>query len=595
VIGTRTVAALDPLDQLGASESARPGHEAYGRTTHREILGRPPGAPIHQGIRFLAPRDSPVGPPNSGAVYLPSAMTAAAETNNASRESRKATSRAKLIAPVAEESKEISPDRLTALVGGTAERVATLFVVGVAAISLGALRPLEKMWDVQLWGFQLWDYLPLPLAASAAACGLALCLRPVRERFLSTLTRIQLPRPAWGSALVGLALAIFFFLVRERTLIVGDAPILLYTTAKYTFFFPDVGATWLLHNLAMLANATGLTNLMVVQAGIALAGAATVLCLVGLARIVAPDRALAFVALVMAGGLLRVVAGHVEVYAFVLLVASAYLWSGAACLAGRVPLWYPSLLFGVGLWIHASFAFLAPSLALVVAHHARSQAKSLTPWLLAGTAAAAPAVLFVLGVLITGGSDELRKAWESSISITSGIAGQGGHWLQLPFTQPGPGTEWAALSAPHLRFLANCAYLLAPTALPLILGITLATRSREPASATTHFIGIAALGTIAYALVLRPFWGPYDWDLFSLTALCLSCFAALLWSRCRATWTDSIGLLAAASGFLFVALPSLAIGLHATHQAGPLVHEKLHAEEGEDPWDALNRTIAPWL
>ena len=152
-----------------------------------------------------------------------------------------------------------------------------------------------------------------------------------------------------------------------------------------------------------------------------------------------------------------------------------------------------------------------------------------------------------------------------------------------------------ALSAPHLRFLANCVYLLAPVALPLILGISLATRTRGLASATTYFLGTAALGTLVYAFALRPFWGPYDWDLFSLTALCLSCFAAFLWSRCQATWVNFIGLLAATSGFLFVALPSLVIGLHATHEAGPLVDEQLDANEGEDPWNALSRAIAPWL
>jgi hypothetical protein len=176
-----------------------------------------------------------------------------------------------------------------------------------------------------------------------------------------------------------------------------------------------------------------------------------------------------------------------------------------------------------------------------------------------------------------------------------GTGEYGNYWVRLPFSQAGPGTEWTLFSATQFRFLANCLYLLAPTAFPLILGVSLARRSREPVPFTTYFLGIAALGTMVYALALRPFHGPYDWDLFSLTALCLSCFAALLWSRCQAEWAGGVGLLAVAASFLFVALPLVVIGLHSTHEGGPLNDQKLEGQAGDTPLEALNRTIDPWL
>jgi len=470
-------------------------------------------------------------------------------------------------------------------------------VLAGAAISLGALDAFPR-----LWGFQVWHYLPFPAALCAATLGTALCLRPVRERGIVELSRVLPSLPRWtpASATLGfVAVAALLYGFRERQIYLGDARILLYSTIDRAFFFPDVGATWLFHLLAHAARTTELTNFGATQIGISLAGAGAIVCLAGLARTLSPSRgrALGFVAIVLAGGLVRVLAGHVEVYAFVLLAASGFLWSGARCLRGGVALWVPSLVYGIGLWIHPSFVFLFPGLAVLVASRSAGRASPIRTWVSSGAIAAAPFTLFLAIALVTGGSAQLLEAWDASVSIATSRSEHGGHWLVLPFSTPGPSTQWAVLSLPHLRFLANTAYLLAPCALPLLIGMKLSGPTPEPALHTTRFLATAALGTGLYALVLRPFWGPYDWDLFSLSALCVSCFAAYLWSRSDAPWTASIGLLAAAAGWLYVALPALAIGLGAGIQpdAGPLVHDRLESEPGEEAWEALDRAMAPWL
>ena len=92
----------------------------------------------------------------------------------------------------------------------------------------------------------------------------------------------------------------------------------------------------------------------------------TIAGFVQVARLLAPDagRALLLLLLVLGGGLLRVLAGHVEVYAFVLLCAVAYFRTALDCLAGRRPVTHAALAFGVGLWMQRRWALW---LAVVIA------------------------------------------------------------------------------------------------------------------------------------------------------------------------------------------------------------------------------------
>ena len=98
--------------------------------------------------------------------------------------------------------------------------------------------------------------------------------------------------------------------------------------------------------------------------------------------------------------------------------------------------------------------------------------------------------------------------------------------------------------------------------------------------------------------MLRPIWGPYDWDLFSLTAVSLASLAALLLVRSlEGPELAHVAAVVVGVSLLFVTLPLVAIGVApgiAPDDAGPFARG-VERDEGESGWDALERQIEPWL
>ncbi len=468
--------------------------------------------------------------------------------------------------------------------------------VAVAAVLL--LVPIQLGWVPPLrfaWGFGLWRYLPPPAAWALAGATLLLCVPACRAAVVRAARALEgAPHFGW----VALALwPVLFWALRERAFL-GDARILMYGSSEIPFEFPDVGATWLFHVGQRAGRALGGSGLGAVQVLVCASGGLAVFCFARFARLLAPDRAAALVALVLGGGVLRVCFGHVEVYAFVLLAAGAYLWSAVAFLRGHVGLAPPALALGAGLWLHPSFALLLPSLGVAVWLAGRRGERRLAPRLaLALALAAAPLFAFGLVAAAAGLRAELEAAGRTALEI-AGLRENPQvvrYLVRLPWQPRVPGADFALLSPSHLKYLANSFFVLAPASLPVLAGFGLFGRSFFTRTPEARFLSSAGAGMLLYALLLRPVWGPYDWDLFSLAAVVFASLGALQLGQ--AFDGDRFAHLAAVligASLLFVTVPLVAIGCGSPRAAGPFA-EGLEAQPGESGWEALQRRIEPWL
>jgi hypothetical protein len=152
------------------------------------------------------------------------------------------------------------------------------------------------------------------------------------------------------------------------------------------------------------------------------------------------------------------------------------------------------------------------------------------------------------------------------------------------------------LSAAHLKYLANAFFLLAPSALPIALCTALLSPRRLIETAEAKVLTTASLSLLLYASVVRPVWGPYDWDLFSLTALLVAALAAHVTVRCLDhPALANFAVLTIGGSLLLVAIPFLVIGASSAYPAGPFAIESLATHGNETPIDALERLVGPWL
>ena len=211
--------------------------------------------------------------------------------------------------------------------------------------------------------------------------------------------------------------------------------------------------------------------------------------------------------------------------------------------------------------------------------------------------AALPIVAFLAAMAVLGHTAELAQALET-LRRWSGIEPSPvGHeaFLRGPFAASGAGTRYAILSAGHVKYLANAFFLLAPQALPVLAGFLLLAPRRLAASRDVVFLGVAALFMVLYALIVRPVWGPYDWDLFSLTALALATLAATLLVRSMPDPPlGELGVLLVCGTLLLVTIPFVAIGIAPAQPAGPFAFG-VESAPGESPVDAFERNLGPWL
>jgi len=472
------------------------------------------------------------------------------------------------------------------------------------------LVPVQLGWVATLshaWGFNLWQYQTATVTALLGSALLSLAVPRFRGALLAGIRRLEQTivgaighRQALGLLLV--AVVSVLWMLRERRFY-GDSTILVYSSVSGSeFVFPEIGASFLLGWSMRVAHVLGAPSLSVYQILICCTGGVAVGCFIGLGRTLAPEgaRGSVFAALVLCGGVLRVFAGHVEVYGFVVATAAAYLWAAAAFLRGRCGYSLPALAFGVGLWVHLSFAFLAPSLVLLpfLVGTRGSVAQYSKNFSTAFAAGIAPMALFVVAMFAAGNSADLDHAWTSLLSAAGFVTPVGESrelWVRGWNQTAGVGTRYSMLSGPHLKYLANAFFLLAPAAIPLLLFLARPVR-RFRATPQAVFLSVAAASTRIYSVVLRPIWGPYDWDLFSLTAVCVMCLAAyLLLAEFDQRLLAHFYLVLIGGSLLLATIPLLLAGLATPVDAGPFSDPGISAIGDESTEEAFDRQIGPWL
>ena len=455
------------------------------------------------------------------------------------------------------------------------------------------------------WAYNLWQYLPPWAFASLAAAALALASSRVREAALAGAARLSSlaeARHPFGSGWRGMlgawaALVALLWLVRDRQML-GDANILIWQAASgKLFLFPDVGASFLIGAVVRAARAFGLEHegrVAALQLALCASGAFALLCVWRAGRELAPGHGGGVALLLVSGGLLRVFAGHVEVYGFLLAAAGAYLWSALAHLGGRAPWTAPCLALGVAAWLHPSAVLLLPSLALLLLREPAQR-----PWrriALGLGLVLLPWLVFAPVMAAIGDRETLEHARE----VFFQVLGRGEdpsapqRWVRGWGGAPSVGTDYVFLAPAHLKYLANAFHLLCAWALPALLLLAVRRRVRF-ATPAARFLAVASLPLVAYALVLRPVWGPFDWDLFSLTALFVASLSAHLLAGALAEATLR-HVLAWLVGFnlLFCGVPMLTIGFAPIRASGPLVPEAFDVKMLDPSSDAFAR-IAPWL
>ena len=448
------------------------------------------------------------------------------------------------------------------------------------------------------WAFNLWQYLPPPAAIGLAALSLAVCFEVPRSAVLRAL---EAAAPSTGVRSVTRVLAVgaiafaAFWLLRERHL-TGDSPLILVAAGLgWQFFLPDIGATYLFQLAIGAGRLVGLTAQNAAQILVCAAGAVAVVLLLRFATYLAstPRQQLIVAAYMLCGGLLRVLAGHVEVYAVLVMAAAAYLWAACACLRGRCRWWVPAVALGVALWTHLSAVCLIPSLLLVLRRRPPDGTGRAILRLVAGGAlVAAPVVVFLAAEYVTGHHGDLARAYDVAREMAgTKVAANPKRWFVRGWGgEPTTGTDYVAFSWPHLKYLLNAFFVLAPSAALVIA----ARRGHLLATVEARFLAVVSLPLVAYACAVRPRYGPYDWDLFSLTALCLSALAAhVLFTSVPEPLASHAGGLLVVETLCFVSIPLLAVGLGAARPAGPFAGSVAYGivQSGGRPLE----DIAPWL
>jgi hypothetical protein len=308
------------------------------------------------------------------------------------------------------------------------------------------------------------------------------------------------------------------------------------------------------------------------------------------------------VLLLLSGGVIRIFAGHFEVYAFLFVALGAYLWAALAFLHGRCSWALPTLTLGLAVWLHLSALCLVPSLILLprIASPALSARETIRQGLLWLAFASLPSLVFLLTFFILDAGAVLEEVWKGPNSALA-ILGLSEHpeavgrWVRGWGGAPSIGTDYVFLSWPHLKYLVNAAFVLAPSALPLVAVLALRSPRHLLATPNARFLSAACLPLVAYTLALNPAWGPFDWDLFAITLFFLAALGAHLLAQetthaaYRQVVTGLVGLTV-----LFVTIPWLAMGSIPAKRAGPFVRGTFSLElmqRGEEPPESLK----PWL
>jgi hypothetical protein len=455
------------------------------------------------------------------------------------------------------------------------------------------------------WAVNLWAYQPVAVGLILATLALAISAGAVRRSLLAGLDRISLRvgENALMPPLVGAGVALVFWGLTGDDLspdgrVFGGAML-----KGYDFIFPDAGATWIIFRLSRLALLLDLPFYSLVRLGSCLAGGTTVSLLVSMSRrgMLGPVRPFGLsTGLLLSAGLVRAFIGRVETYPFLLVAVAAYVWLALRFLRNGRGWYLTCFMAGIAVWLHAAAVGLALSLAILPRLASSDLAFGRWCGLLfrGALVAALPFMAFIAGAIAFGDDFSLNESIASAVEILGGNDAETARrwWVRGWGGEPSIGTDVVFASRAQLKYLANAAFILCPSAIPVLVFLFAIGRRKLGRDTTALFLAALCLPLIVYAFALRPFWGPYDWDLFSITGFALILFQAYALeiliepSRLRhiAVWLVSFQM-------FFVAAPFVALRDIPERDAGPFFQDGYMSlgigRASTPPLPAL----APWL
>ena len=443
-------------------------------------------------------------------------------------------------------------------------------------------------WLKYSWGFGLLRYPPELLSWLLTGMAGLLVFAEAREGLLragrAVATRLSSARDGVANGLVFVVAFGLLVALRERVL-QGDSQMLLFLLRQDSaWLYPQPGGLLLLQFLFDLFPKFGLGPALGYQILQCAAGAGSMLFVLCAARLALSGRRAAYgvLLLVFSGGLFASVAGRFDTQTFAVCASAGYLWLALRYLSGTGGLALPALVFGVAAWLQPLCLFAAPGLLwlprLAGRRYHPTLALALLPLLLH------TALLFVFAPRPVPATRLLTHAW---------IGTQG--WLRGWGGGPSLGTDYVLLSAPHWKYLFNAAGMLVPAGLPIAATILLLRRKAALGSPAARFVIVSTAGLMVGSLALRPVWGPFDWDLFAVTALWIGFSAAVLLASLEGrALRNHLAVAAVGLQVCFVAAPLVSIGQGAARDGGlfePGNFDRGLAQPGRRP----PKHIARWL
>lgn len=458
------------------------------------------------------------------------------------------------------------------------------------------------------WAFNLWSYFPVWVMALFAATSLVLCVGRVRSAVARSAGALSaragaLPPRVQDVALF-VAVSLLLWLLRERMLIADSW--LLYSSAVragWLFVFPDVGASFFMRSAAH-ADFVPLPAAQRLQLAYCLCGGLAALLALRVGRRLGGGTAGAAIValLLLTGGMARVFAGHVETYSVVLCAVLFYFWMALAYIEGDVAWWLPCLALGIAGWLHLSALYLVPTIVLLP--RLASAELSGRDWVVTLARGAPIAVAPMIGfwglAWALGHSADVERGFHVMTEVIAGAKTEEGlnkqWWVRIGGERAEVGLDYVFMSGAHLKYLINSAHVLMPFSMGIVVAVAVGRRSAF-ATPAARLLVTAALPTIVYAFMLRPFWGPFDWDLFAITACCVSLLAGhLLVTGFEAATRAQLAVWLIGFQILFVGLPFLVLGIVQPRDAGPFIGKQyLRTIVEQPPGGEPEGALVPWL
>jgi hypothetical protein len=220
--------------------------------------------------------------------------------------------------------------------------------------------------------------------------------------------------------------------------------------------------------------------------------------------------------------------------------------------------------------------------------------RSVSPALLVGSM---PLLLFLGLEFAVGHREDLLRALDRAIEVLGAKSDPDAirWWVRGWGSYPSANTDVIFLSPPHLKYLVNAFAMLVPSSVPVLAWFAVRRPSDLWATPLRRFLLAACLPLVAYAVALRPFWGPYDWDLFCLTGFMLGALAVnLLATELPPALSRRVLVWLVAFHLCFVTLPFLVTGLVDGRATGPYELWK-GSLDPMFPRKPLKDVLEPWL